>query len=273
MNHQEIEQQEIIERYVRRQLPPAERRAFQEHYFDCEDCFEQVQTTARFIAGVRHAARQEAPSTVVTEKVAWWAGSLRPAIGFAVAVAFILTVAFGWYFFKFKQSSPPSHEEARSQPLNQEPRQTASPEQPTVPQPENGKNEQPRPQNSPRSPNPEAQPDLLAQNHTPTVLLESSRDATTGGSQLMIPPNATKAILRFETEPGTRFQNFQLQLFDSMRRPIATINDVKTRANGALAASLPARLLAPGKYRVRLFGMKGEERSLVGEYDLTVIQK
>ena len=31
MNHQEIEQQDIIERYVRRQLPAAERRTFQEH--------------------------------------------------------------------------------------------------------------------------------------------------------------------------------------------------------------------------------------------------
>lgn len=56
MTHQEIEQREIIERYVRDQLAPEEQRAFQEHFFTCDACFEQVQMTERFIAGVRYAA-------------------------------------------------------------------------------------------------------------------------------------------------------------------------------------------------------------------------
>jgi hypothetical protein len=43
---------------VRHKLPPDERRAFQEHYFACEECFEQVQITARLVAGVRRASRK-----------------------------------------------------------------------------------------------------------------------------------------------------------------------------------------------------------------------
>jgi hypothetical protein len=36
MNHHEIEQSEILERYVRHQLAEDERLAFQEHYFGCD---------------------------------------------------------------------------------------------------------------------------------------------------------------------------------------------------------------------------------------------
>ena len=57
MNHQEIEEKEIIARYVLHQLAPDERLAFQEHYFSCDECFDHVQMEARFTAGVRSAAR------------------------------------------------------------------------------------------------------------------------------------------------------------------------------------------------------------------------
>src|SRR5687767_15040426 len=57
MTHKHIQDSEVIERYVRQQLTPAERQAFQEHYFACDECFDQVQMSARFIAGVREASR------------------------------------------------------------------------------------------------------------------------------------------------------------------------------------------------------------------------
>ncbi|HEU4387497.1 MAG TPA: hypothetical protein VFV34_06850 [Blastocatellia bacterium] len=57
MTHQEIEQNEIVERYVLHQLGPDERRAFQDHYFDCDECFAQTEVAARFIASVHQASR------------------------------------------------------------------------------------------------------------------------------------------------------------------------------------------------------------------------
>ncbi|MEW6130006.1 MAG: zf-HC2 domain-containing protein [Acidobacteriota bacterium] len=58
MNHREIDDNEIIERYARHQLSPEERRAFQEHYFACDACFDKVQMMARLIAGICEASRQ-----------------------------------------------------------------------------------------------------------------------------------------------------------------------------------------------------------------------
>ncbi len=57
MTHQEIQRNEIIEQYVRGKLTAAERRAFQEHLFECDECAHEAEVTSRFVAGVRDAAR------------------------------------------------------------------------------------------------------------------------------------------------------------------------------------------------------------------------
>lgn len=39
-------------------LTPKERTALEEYFFACDDCFEKLQATERFVAGVRDAARR-----------------------------------------------------------------------------------------------------------------------------------------------------------------------------------------------------------------------
>ena len=55
--HTEIEQRDLIEQYVRRALPAEQAAAVEEHYFNCDQCFESVQIAEKFAAGVRHAGR------------------------------------------------------------------------------------------------------------------------------------------------------------------------------------------------------------------------
>src|SRR5215831_4892435 len=58
MLHTTIKNEEVIERYVRNRLTPEERRVFEEHFFACDECFEKIQETERFVAGVRDAAER-----------------------------------------------------------------------------------------------------------------------------------------------------------------------------------------------------------------------
>jgi TolA-binding protein len=44
MNCREVEEQDILERYTLDRLTDSERDAFEQHYFECDSCFEQVQT-------------------------------------------------------------------------------------------------------------------------------------------------------------------------------------------------------------------------------------
>jgi hypothetical protein len=262
MTHQEIQEGEMIERFVRHQLAPAERRAFQEHYFACEECFEQVQTTARFVAAVRQASRKGWLAESAGQAVAWWASLFTPALGFAVAAA-LLAVVFGWLMFR--QPAAPRQELAHEQQSSPSPRQTSTPEQNIAQR----ASPTPTPER-PERPKLQDQSDLLAQNRLPTVLLESARDASASSNQLTLPANATSAILRIEVEPGSRFISFQFQVFDSARRLLTTGTSGKASARGSVAIRISAGALQDGKYLVKCYGVRDGQRELIGEYDLRV---
>jgi hypothetical protein len=260
MTHREIQEGEIVERYVRRQLAPDERRAFQEHYFACDECFEQVQTTTRFAAAVRQASRKGSFAESAAEPVVWWKNLFTPAIAFAVA-ALVLAATIGWLVFR--QPATPREEFAREQP-------SPSPDQTVAPDRNTARTASPSPEENER-PKLQDQRDLLAQNRSPVVLLESSRDAS-GGNQLTLPANASGAVLRIEVEPDSPFTGFQFQIFDSSRRLVTTVTSGKASARGAVSANVPARHLQNGKYLVKCFGLKDGQRVLIGEYDLNVRQ-
>lgn len=257
MNHQQIEQQDIIERYVRHQLSADERHAFEEHYFACDQCFEQVRTTAQFIAAVRHSAKRG----VLAESAAaesWWKAWFKPSLVLATAAA-VLVVALGYVFLR--QTPAPHEEIAREQ--EQKPQRNDGVTSPATPSPAPVDVAINHPPRTPEPTNP-------AQTKTPFVLLDAARDVRSGGNQLSLPANAASAKLLIEVEPGSRFDSFQLQLFDANKRPVTSFNGIKANSQGLLIVNLPATLLPNGKFLVKLYGAKGGERELVAEYDLTV---
>lgn len=261
MTHQEAQLNDTVERYVRHQLSGNERRAFQEHYFECEECFEQVQTMARFVAGVQHAARKGL--LIESAKQPWWATLFRPAMVIATATALLLAVGFGWMWFT--QNSSPNENLAITQ--TPKPQPTASVEASATPFTQ----ESPKPQ----------QQDLLALNRptpapglapgkTPFVVLDSERGASSTANQLTIPVNATNAILRIEVEPDSSFSSFQFQIFDNSKRLVATAKTGKASSNGMVSANISTQSLQSGKYVVKCYGSRDGQRELVGEYRLQV---
>lgn len=267
MNHQEIEKQNIIERYVRHQLTPAERQAFQEHFFACEECFAEVQTVARFVAGVRQAARQGQLAEAASQQATWWANLFSPLLILTATAALAVTLGVAWFLSR-SHSSP-----AQQLALEQQPSPTVTATRPptsTLPPAEVSPTAAP-------SRKLEDQRDLLAQNRppedapakTPSLLLESSRDASVSSNQLTLPANATQAILRLEIEPGSGYASVQCQVSDSTRRLVATASG-KPSPRGVVSFSIPASPLQNGKHLVKCHGIKDGQRLLVGEYDLNV---
>ena len=55
MTHQEIIDREIVEQYVLDQLSAGDRRIFQEHFFECDDCFQQAHNLSENLTRVRYA--------------------------------------------------------------------------------------------------------------------------------------------------------------------------------------------------------------------------
>jgi putative zinc finger protein len=86
-----------IERYVRRELAEEERRSFEEHLLDCPECFEEVQTVERFVAGVRDAARSGSLAPSAADRMRWLPLSL--AAGLAVVL-----IGGGWKVYTLERS-------------------------------------------------------------------------------------------------------------------------------------------------------------------------
>src|SRR4030095_140940 len=102
--HKQIQDDDIVELYVLNKLPSDARRAFQEHYFSCDECFEKTQMHARFVAGVRHASNAGilTPSSSEILKPSGsspWVSWLKPAFALTATASLALGITLGWLLF------------------------------------------------------------------------------------------------------------------------------------------------------------------------------
>jgi len=238
MLHSQIQHEEIVERYVRKQLAPEERQAFEEHYFACDKCFEKVQVMERFIAGVHDLARRtaldDAAETGVSRSASGWL--LWAFAGTAVATI-ALAVVTGWAFLH------------RIPMLKREliaAAGTYQPQQPSVAT---------------------LQPGPMPQANVPLVMLQASRGEQQ--TTAVLAADARQLVLWMEIGP-TRYRAYRMEVYSASGRQIMTVDGLTRGPYGALAASLPAEALQPGTFRITLIGQSPPPASLVSEYRLQI---
>jgi hypothetical protein len=239
LKHEEIEQRGMVEAYVRRKLAPEESAAFEEHYFQCGQCFDEVQLVEKFVAGVKHAARTGllAPEPR-PERRSWWmpafAFAAASAVAFASVLAFVVLVRQPAREAQLQQAlSQARLSQARIAELEQRAAQDAGPEA-----------------------------------NVPVVILTASRSADSP-NQVQLGSESRRALLWIDvpaSPPGTRFG---LTISTADGRFAKTIHDLERNSSGALAASLPAADLPAGAYQVRLFHEKSPGQT-IAEYRLNV---
>lgn len=82
MDHQQAMNANILDRYLLGELPAAERAEFEEHYFSCAECAEELVSAVKFVENARRPllkleeGRHPVPARTVREakeeKVPWW---------------------------------------------------------------------------------------------------------------------------------------------------------------------------------------------------------
>jgi len=244
--HREIEDREIIERYVRNQLSAEERRAFEEHFFGCEECFEKLQATERFTAGIRDAGSrgllEESPSTEVGP-ARTWRGWMFPALAASSCAAVLLAVAAGWALLyqvpKLRNQLDQASAEVRTQgeAIAALQKQVASSAQ--------------------------------AETNVPLVTLQATRDAQAPPNDATLSSDTRHLTLWIEL-PSSASGSFLLEISALGGRPIQTLENLKRNAYGALVVSLPAEMLQSGIYTVRLSRQEPSPVTLVAEYRLRI---
>jgi hypothetical protein len=101
MDHDEAVRLQAAEKYLLGELPKEQHAAFEEHYFECSACAEEMKTTVAFLESSRQMVR-EGVRQVVDEKrlvpavsnAGGWFGWLRPAFAVPVFAALLLFIGY-----------------------------------------------------------------------------------------------------------------------------------------------------------------------------------
>jgi len=101
MDHNEAVRLHAAEKYLLGELPKEKHAEYEEHYFDCSACAEEIKATAVFMESARQVAREDALQPMgsrdvrLAGKVAGgWFAWLRPAIAVPVFAALVLVVGY-----------------------------------------------------------------------------------------------------------------------------------------------------------------------------------
>ena len=277
MTHQEIIDREIVEQYVLDQLSAGDRRIFQEHFFECDDCFQQAHNLSENVTRVRYAAAQGALAAEERRKAAASFSWLRPVLAFSVG-ACILLAALALALFlgnRRLQVRLAGEEEAlksqqRAQTESENSKRDAE-QKLQAAEAERARLQQQLDELNRGKPSPRPDENLVAQTKTPSVTLESSRDSGSA-AQLTIPTGTKTISLLIPVEPGNRFQSFSVEVLRS-KAPVATVKGARPNQSGSLSIRVSAAQLESGDYRVRLYGVDKLQRELLAEFDLRVLKK
>ena len=98
MDHNEAVRLQAVEKYLLGKLPKEQHAEYEEHYFDCYACAEEIKATLAFMEGLRQVVREEALEPVGARATAWAAPGffswLRPAFAVPVLAALLLFIGY-----------------------------------------------------------------------------------------------------------------------------------------------------------------------------------
>ncbi len=96
MDHQEAVRRGAIEKYLLDEIPQPERDEFERHFFDCQECAEEVRTTAAFLAGAKLELRRThlAPPPRAAADKPWFHMFRRPAVAASAFGLLLLILAY-----------------------------------------------------------------------------------------------------------------------------------------------------------------------------------
>lgn len=102
MDHNEAVRLQAAEKYLLGELPKEQHAAYEEHYFDCHACAEELKATVAFMESARQVVRKGIPQTTEDKNLApavslveaWFNRLLRPAFAVPVFAALLLFIGY-----------------------------------------------------------------------------------------------------------------------------------------------------------------------------------
>jgi putative zinc finger protein len=277
MDHHDIEEQNIPDRYLQGKLSPAERVRFEEHLIDCAECLDRLETTEDFRTGLRTVAAEDAAAARVYARPglrAWWMGLAGARQAALLAAAVLVLVALPAAVVITEIQSRRQVDQARQSAADWQRRYEAGQQAARNAETEMQAREQ---ELSRQRLELEAQrePGRQARATAPIFDLNTVRSGNPAapGTRISIPRAARWIVLKLEVEPDPERQSYRATLFASDRQAICRASDV-TAVNEALVISCDASLFKPGDYRLTLEGLTRQGQYVpAGTYAFHVIRQ
>ncbi|HEY4575014.1 MAG TPA: zf-HC2 domain-containing protein, partial [Thermoanaerobaculia bacterium] len=95
MNHTDVEEQNLVDRYVMGKLSAAETERFEDHYLSCPECLDRLDLAESMQRGFKRAAGQDAARLATSRQLALvaWLSRLGRSRQVAALVMALLVVA------------------------------------------------------------------------------------------------------------------------------------------------------------------------------------
>ena len=262
MEHQYIEDNDIVDAYLLNRLSDDEKRSFEEHLFACDHCFEAVRLSESFISNVRRSSEEGILSHKEPESLSFFSGGWRLAFVFASCCLVLTSTAVFWYALILV---PRLKNELVSERRKQE--DVARQAEKEIGQLKEvvGKA---RADATPGPP--ERKPETLQiQPNIPVFVLENNRDLR-DENKFSIPAGSSSVILWMETGGSDEFKSFRLELV-SEGKVFRKIEGLKRNGYGAVSVALSVDLFPSGPVVARLLGSKAQSYTLAAEFPFTLL--
>jgi Putative zinc-finger len=280
MDHHYIEQQNISDRYLLRKLPPEERARFEEHFFDCRECLDRLETTEDFRGALRAVAIEDAARSFshaglyarISRMVrifrivkinrlsgAWRLAALLAAIMLLAAFPAVLWIRergrarddqaqFRTISIELRRQYDESRQKAER--LESELRQSAERRGQLEAQLDRERRERSRLVD-------ELEKLKGSQSAAPVFILSLARSDGTGQplNRIALPRSAKRISLSPELEPDPEMQAYRAILRTADSNRIWSQSNLRLDSKGALNLSFDTSLFKPGNYLLTLEGL------------------
>lgn len=251
MDHDWIEEHEVVERYRRGTLPPEEAARFEEHYLSCADCLDRLELAEAMGRGFKRAAGQEVAALAVARPlalVAWLSrlGRWRQtaALLFVVVACAGLPGLLGWRQARELSAARAALEAERARAASgSRAEEEAARLRGALAQEKEARTEADRQLDLARRP----------QRNVPLLSLAAERGGGEPTQQLRLPSEPGWVVLSLLIEPP-HAPSYRATLRDPRGRELWRAEGLRPDENDSLSLGLPTSLLAPGDHTVTLEG-------------------
>ena len=297
MEHSYIEDHHIADRYLSGKLSIKERMRFEEHFVDCAECVDRLQTIDDFCAGLRTVAAEEATrlrahlSVGRAGVLARIALLVRRRQGPLLAVA-ILLIALPMALLipewrsarrELAQARQESSEWRRKYEESERAARDQAKEMQTRERESSLRLERLADQfgGMRKSPDSAPRPSHKAaerQSETPVFALSVVRGSGPDPSQpvnrITLPPQYKSIILLLELEPDPDLHSYRAAISTTDGRSVWTKDGLRPNSNNALALSFNSSLFKPGDYLLTLEGINAQAgRTPVAAYTFRALTR